>query len=226
MKKADLKKASSKMERNTEPLTQERLNVLSQSLARRDPVLRKVRKTLGPPPLWKRPASFATFVRIILEQQVSLASAKSTFDKTKQACGGLVTAERLNLLNPETLRQLGYSRQKSRYSLALAEDVLAKRFVIGRLRSLGDDEVREQITQRLGLGNWSADIYLLMSLCRPDIFPVGDLALVNGLSELDQTEYETTEAILERAERWRPHRAVASRMIWQAYLANRKKTIP
>ncbi len=207
-------------------LNQERLDAIAKQLSRRDPVLRAVRSQFGPPPLWQRPATFATLIRIILEQQVSLASAKSTFEKTAGACGGRITAARLFTLSSETLRAIGYSRQKSRYALALADDVIAKRFVIGRLATLDDATVRHQITARLGLGDWSADIYLLMSLRRPDIFPIGDLALVKGLCEIDVNQDPSPPAILERAERWRPYRSVATRMIWLSYLGRRKKVIP
>ena len=108
---------------------------------------------------------------------------------------------------------------------ALANDVVQGRFVVGRLTHLEDDVVRLQITSRLGLGNWSADIYLLMSLCRPDVFPTGDLALVKGLEEIDETPYPSLELLMRRAETWRPFRSVATRMIWQHYLARRRSNL-
>lgn len=191
----------------------------ARTLSRRDPHLRRVYQQHGPPPLWHRPATFATFVRIILEQQVSLASARSTFAKLKSACDGRVTAAHVVGLQPEDLRGLGFSRQKARYTLALADDVMCKRFRIGSLRFKHDDEVRQQITARLGLGNWSADIFLLMSLRRPDVLPTGDLALVKAMSWLDGGDYDNEQKVVERSEIWKPLRSVATRMIWQGYLS-------
>lgn len=195
-------------------------------LSRRDPSLDAIYQRFGPPPLWKRPATFATFVRIILEQQVSLASAKSTFQRLGDHCDGKVTVCRVVTCKESGLRKLGFTRQKARYTIHLAEAVGAGRFQIGSLRHQNDSEVRRRITSQLGLGDWSADVFLLMALCRHDIFPVGDLALVKGLRELDGGRYESPEEIFERAKKWRPHRSVAARMIWQLYLVNRQQTIP
>lgn len=195
-------------------------------LARNDPALAAVWQQHGPPPLWKRPATFATLIRIILEQQVSLASAKSVFDKLCTACGGKITAANLLEIGETGLRAAGFSRQKMRYALGLADDVVKRRFVIGSLRHRSDDEVRQLMTSRLGLGDWSADVFLMMALCRPDILPVGDLALVKGMTELDSGDYDTMEKVIARAETWRPFRSVASRMVWQLYLGNRNQKAP
>ncbi len=195
-------------------------------IAGRDPILADVLERLGPPPIWKRPATLATLVRIILEQQVSLASAKATFDRIVIACEGRVSAEAIRGVGEDHLKTLGLSRQKARYTIALADDVLAKRFRIGSLRHLGDDDVRAAITARLGLGNWSADVFLMMALGRRDVLPVGDLALVKGLGELDGTVFETQAAVIERAEVWRPFRSVGTRMVWQNYLNRRNTAIP
>lgn len=195
-------------------------------LSRRDPVLRQIHSQLGPPPLWPRPASFATLVRIILEQQVSLASAANTFARLRRACGGRVTAKAIRQLGERQLRALGCSRQKARYAVAFAEDVHHRRFSIARLPRLSDAAVRAAITARLGMGDWTADVYLLMALRRPDIFPTADLALIKGLQELEETSYDNAEQLLARAQRWRPYRSVAARMIWQSYLHRRRRQIP
>ncbi|MDB4770687.1 DNA-3-methyladenine glycosylase 2 family protein [bacterium] len=192
-------------------------------LVRIDPALGDVLERLGTPPLWKRPVTFATLVHVLLEQQVSIVSAMATFKRLEVACEGRVTATRVADLGQEAMRGLGFTRQKSRYAAALAADVGARRFQIGRLRHLADDQVRTEITQRLGFGNWSADVFLLLALARPDVIPLGDLALVKGMHELDGGNYESTEELLARAEVWRPYRGVATRMIWQLYLANRNR---
>ena len=192
-------------------------------LSRKDPSLRRVLQSLGPPPLWKRPASFATLVRIILEQQVSLASAKSTFDKLRAACDGSPNAIRVIRLGNDGLRAIGFSRQKARYTVALAEDVRHRRFLIGSLQYKSDEQAKEMITSRLGLGEWSADVFLLMALMRPDRFPVGDLALIKGMESLDGNEYGNPNKAIERAQAWRPYRSVATRMVWQWYLNQAKR---
>ena len=206
-----------------EPLDETSMIRAARKLAKRDRFLGSVLDELGPPPLWRRPANFATFVRIILEQQVSLASAKSTFNKLRAAAGSRVTAKRVNELGLDELRSLGFSRQKARYTMALSDDVIAKRFVVGTLRHLDDDQARSQITARLGLGDWSADVFLIMALMRPDLFPVGDLALIKGMTMLDGGQYDGPEKAVARAEGWRPYRSVATRMIWQLYLSRQGK---
>ncbi len=197
------------------------MNRAAAQLAAGDPALAGVLHRLGPPPLWKRPATIATLVRIILEQQVSLASGKSIFERFVEACDGRVTADAIIELGDARLRELGFSRQKARYAIALAGDVREKRFRIGGLRHATDDVVREQITARLGLGDWSADVFMMMALGRADILPVGDLALVKGMMELDGGDYATREKVSARAESWRPYRSVATRMVWQNYLHKR-----
>ncbi|TWU04093.1 DNA-3-methyladenine glycosylase [Neorhodopirellula pilleata] len=166
-------------------------------------------------------------MRIVLEQQVSLASGKATFDRLRFACGGAVNASRIRLLDDASLAGCGLSRQKVRYVGQLARDVQARRFSVAGLARLSDDEARQQITSRLGLGDWTADIYLMMALGREDILPVGDLALVTGLEELDGVVYrqgkQTTANVTERAEIWRPYRSLGTKLIWANYLDRRRK---
>ena len=199
-------------------LDRHRLQTEAEKLAGKDPVLADIYDRLGPPPLWKRPANFATLIRIILEQQVTLRAALSTYNRLQDATGGRISADGITRLSDHGLRELGFSRQKARYAIALAENVTSKRFRIGSLRHQDDEEVRRRIVSQLGLGNWSADIFLLMALCRPDVFPVGDLAIVKGIGLMDNREYESPAEVLRRAESWKPYRSVATRMIWQFYL--------
>ena len=204
-------------------LNSSELKRAAQRLARIDPALGEVLKCHGPPPLWKRPATFATMVHVLLEQQVSLVSAMATFKRLEAACQGRVTANRVCDLGESALRKLGLTRQKSRYAAALAAEVRAGHFKIGRLRHMADEQARAEIMQRIGFGNWSADVFLLLALARPDVIPLGDLALVKGMHELDGGNYEQVDELLARAERWRPFRGVATRMIWQLYLINRNR---
>ena len=205
------------------PLDLAGLAAAAERLAEVDPYLRVMLHRQGPPPLWKRPATFGTLIHIVLEQQVSLDSARATYECLRRACGGRVTAPQVRARGEAGLRELGFTRQKARYGVALADDVVSGRFRVGALRYLDDDAVRSQIKARLGLGDWTASVFLLMALARPDVLPLGDLALVKGLQELDGGDYASSKAVLARAEVWRPFRSVATRMIWQLYLANRNR---
>ncbi|WP_149495095.1 DNA-3-methyladenine glycosylase family protein [Roseiconus lacunae] len=206
-------------------LTKQAIAEGAAELANRDAKLRSVLQQFGPPPLLRRPATFATLVHIILEQQVSVESAKSTFERLKDITAGDVTAEGVANLDESGLRSLGFSRQKAHYAVRLAHDCLDGSFRINTLSRLPDDEVRRRIIARKGLGQWSADVFLMMGLLRPDVLPVGDLALVKGLCEIDQNDYADSDALVERAERWRPLRSIATRMVWQWYVRQRGRDI-
>lgn len=192
----------------------------AEDLAKRDPALEGVMVKLGPPPLWKRPATFATFVRIVLEQQVSLDSARKTYHRLEKVVQGMVQPETINQLNHADLRSIGFTRQKARYVLTLASDVIAGKFRIGSLPRLNDEAARKRITDRLGLGDWTADVYLMMALLRPDVLPLGDLALIKGCQELYDQDFNR-ESLESFAEQWAPYRSVATRMVWQSYLNRR-----
>jgi DNA-3-methyladenine glycosylase II len=188
-------------------------------LASRDGDLGAVLDRHGPPPLWSRKPGFPTLVQIILEQQVSLASAKAAFEKLKNALVE-VTPEGLLSLDDGELKTIGFSRQKTRYCRGLSQAIVDGEFDVEGLSRLSDAEAREALTSLVGIGRWTADIYLLMALRRPDIWPKGDLALakaaqqIMGLGELpDQDELE------ELAESWQPWRAVAARILWMHYLS-------
>ena len=197
------------------------LAAAAKQLARRDEYLRFILKTYGPPPLWARPASFSTLIKIILEQQVSLASAASMFDRMRKNIVPF-RPDRMIELGDLHLKSLGLTRQKTSYCLDLAESLTGKRLRLSQLSRLSDAEAKAALMAIKGLGSWSADVYLLMVLRRPDVFPATDLALVTAVTSLKQlAERPTTYQFLEMAEKWRPYRSVAARMLWQYYLARR-----
>jgi len=168
--------------------------------------------------MWRRATGFATLVHIILEQQVSLKSAKSMLRRLQAAIDPF-TPERFVEVGEAHFRGLGVTRQKSSYLLRLSESMLSGELSLTRLARLSDDEARIQLTRIKGIGSWSADVYLLMAMRRADIWPAGDLALAVAVKELWGLEFKPTPDELERmAERWRPYRAVAARMLWQHYL--------
>ncbi len=184
-----------------------------------DPDLVRLVDQLGPPPEWTREPGFPTLIHIILEQQVSLASALATFQRLNKVAAPLTPANFL-ALDDETLRQVGFSRQKTRYGRELAQALEAGALNLEALPSLDDEAVHVQLTQIKGIGSWTANIYLLMVLRRPDIWPVGDLALrvavgrVKGLAERP-----TRDEVNAIGAAYRPHRSLATRLFWHHYLS-------
>jgi len=204
-----------------QPLTESSLYRAAKTLARRDNDLAAIFKSLGSPPLWARPSGFSTLVKIILEQQVSLASAASLFARLKKNIIPFRPARMIEL-GAAHLKSQGLTRQKTAYCLHLAESLYNKRLRLAQLSIMSDADVRTALMEIKGLGSWSADVYLLMVLRRPDIFPATDLALVTAVTELKQLPARpNTVQFLEIAEAWRPYRSVAARMLWQFYLAKR-----
>jgi DNA-3-methyladenine glycosylase II len=176
----------------------------------------------GDPPLWRRASGFTTLVHIILEQQVSLKSAKAMLVRLEGAIQPF-TPSRFIELGDSYLRGLGVTRQKSAYLLHLADSIVNGDLSFARLARLSDEEARLVLTRVKGIGSWSADVYLLMAMRRADIWPAGDLALAVAMKELKGLATRPGPQELERlAEEWRPHRAVAARMLWQYYLGKRQ----
>ena len=204
-------------------LTERSLLAGVRTLTAADPALAASVERFGPPPLWAREPSFATLVHLILEQQVSLASALAAFGRLETALGR-VTPEAFLSLDDAALRAIGFSRQKVGYARDLAH-VLDDGFDLAALERLPDDEVRTELLCLRGVGPWTADVYLTMCLCRPDVWPLGDLALATGAMELLRLSARPTDEELHAiAERWRPLRAVAARIVWHHYLGLRGRT--
>ncbi|MEZ4795535.1 MAG: DNA-3-methyladenine glycosylase 2 family protein [Flavobacteriaceae bacterium] len=176
----------------------------------------------GAPPNWNRKEGFETLVLIILEQQVSLPSAKAHFLKLRDYVGN-ITPENLLKLTDEEFRENHISRQKTSYIKGLADAVLQNELQLDKLSNLTEDEVREQLTKLKGIGNWTANVYLLSCLQFKDIFPIGDLALVNAIREL--TSLQTKEEILEFSKNWKPYRSLATYFFWHHYLSKKGKTL-
>lgn len=202
-------------------LTEENLGQGLRCLVQRDPDLAQVLSTYGPPPLWARPPGFSTLVLIILEQQVSLASARAAYERLQEAARPL-TPQTFLALDDETLRKIGFSRQKSLYCRNLAKDLLTGGLDLETLSSMEDEAARQILLRVKGIGPWSADIYLLMALRRPDIWPVGDLALATAVREVKGLKNRPTPLELDAiGQAWRPWRAVAARLLWHHYLSRR-----
>ncbi|TNE66642.1 MAG: DNA-3-methyladenine glycosylase 2 family protein [Bacteroidetes bacterium] len=192
-------------------------------LAERDIALNLVFQQYGYPPLWAREPGFSTLVHIILEQQVSLASANAAFQRLQEHLG-TVTPEVFIQLEDDTLRQIGFSRQKMLYTRTLATTLLDGRLDLESLEDQTDDEVRATLLQLKGIGNWTVDIYLSECLLRPDILPQGDIAMQEAFRVLkDLPERPKHETFTELTRHWRPWRSVGTRMLWHFYLCERRR---
>lgn len=190
-------------------------------LAGRDPDLRAIVERHGAPPLWARRPGFATLVRIILEQQVSLAAAKTMFERL-QANVGHVSPETVCDIGLSGLRGLGVTGQKASYIVGLAEAIRDGGLDLTAVARAPDDAGRAQLLAMRGLGRWSVDVYYLMALRRPDVWPHGDLALAAAVQQVKRLDARPTyEFLTEYAQRWSPWRAAAARILWHHYLSVR-----
>jgi DNA-3-methyladenine glycosylase II len=204
------------------PLPRATLHDAVRALAARDAGLARIVARHGPPPLWARPRGFATLARIILEQQVSLASAATLYARVAGTIGGM-TPERVDAVGAAGLQALGLTRQKARYVATLADRVATGALPLAALARMSDDEAEALLRDVPGIGPWTARIYLLMALRRPDVWPPGDLALHRAMARLhDRPDMPGSAEATQLAEGWRPWRAVAARILWHGYLADRR----
>lgn len=203
--------------------TPQNFHQLCNQLAAHDASFSTIISVSGYPPFWGRPNTFESLVHIILEQQVSVASALSALQKLKEKIG-IVSAENLMLLNDEELKSCYFSRQKTIYARDLARNILNGNLVLEEMETLPDEEIRQKLTSIKGIGNWTTDVYLMFILHRTDIFPVGDLAAVNALKKIKNLPKETTkERLLQLTEAWKPFRTIATMLLWHEYLSRRIK---
>lgn len=188
-------------------------------LALRDADLANIIADYGYPPLWNRPNTFETLVHLILEQQVSLASALSALNKLKERIQE-ITPARLLLLTDEEMRACYISRQKTGYMRYLAEAILSGQVNLPEMVDLPDEEIRKKMITLKGIGNWTIDVYLMFVLQRADIFPMGDLAAVNALKRVKQLDAGIAkDEMIAIAARWQPYRTIATMLLWHFYLS-------
>ena len=200
-------------------LSEDSLTRAVRLLTRRDKDLRAIVRQFGPPPMWSREPGFSTLLHIILEQQVSLASARAAHNKLLEIASPLTPSGFLEL-DDATLKAAGFSRQKTGYGRELANSLVEGRLDLDVLRESDDDSVRSELLKIKGIGRWTADIYLLMVLRRPDIWPSGDLALAAAAHHVKRLRSRPTPQEMNAiGEAWRPWRAVAARILWHYYLS-------
>jgi len=202
-----------------EPLTEESLSRGLMVLANLDSDLARILETLGTPPIWSREPGFATLLCIILEQQVSVAAARAVFNRL---CGVVVmTPENFLRLDDVQLRGIGFSRQKILYCRGLAQAIASGQLDLTKLESMDETTIRTELKRLKGIGDWTVDIYLLMALQSPDVFPKGDLAIAIAFQKLKNLATRPTPVQLEAmTQHWRPWRAIAARLLWHYYLSN------
>jgi DNA-3-methyladenine glycosylase II len=190
-------------------------------LSQRDPDLKAIISLHGHPPMWTRPGTFQTLILTILEQQVSLASAYAAFKKLREKIGFVTPAKVLKLTDAE-LRACYFSRQKTAYARCLAKAIQSGELNLRKLKHKPEEEIRLELKKIKGIGDWTVDVYLMHALQRTDLFPLGDIALVNSLKEVKKLPvHSTKDHMLNVAEAWRPYRTIASMILWHAYIQKR-----
>jgi DNA-3-methyladenine glycosylase II len=199
--------------------TQSTYHSICDELALRDADLAAIISTYGYPPFWSRPNTFETLVHIILEQQVSLASALSALNKLKERVQ-VLTPARVLLLTDEEMKACYCSRQKTTYIRYLAEALLSGQLDLAGLEQLPDEVIRAKLTALKGIGNWTADIYLMFVLQHADVFPIGDLAALNALKRVKNLPQTTThDEMMAITGKWKPYRTIATILLWHHYLS-------
>jgi DNA-3-methyladenine glycosylase II len=189
-------------------------------LAEKDKNLKIIITKFGLPPFWKRNPGFPTLIYIILEQQVSLASARAAYNKLAKIVQPL-TPQNFSKLNAAELKAIGFSRQKTEYGRILANAILEGCLDLSMLNRLADSQAKEKLISIKGIGSWTADIYLLLAMLRPDIWPGSDLAIALAIQRLKKMPARPSlKELLELSLPWQPWRSVAARMLWHFYLSS------
>lgn len=201
--------------------SKENFHELCDKLAKKDKALAQVILEYGYPPLWHRPQGFATLVHVILEQQVSLASARAAYDQLKLRIGA-ITPEKVLSLTDEELKSCYFSRQKIVYVRHLSSAIVNKELDLHKVPELSNEEIRKKLIAIKGIGHWTIEVYLMMVLHRCDLFPMGDIALLNSLKHLKGLPKDTSREEIEKISlRWKPYRTVAAFLLWHAYICRR-----
>lgn len=192
----------------------------TKNLIKIDPDLEKIYKQVGLPKYWDRPNNFSSILQFILEQQVSIASAKAVFEKLLQINPDIYSENFLKIGDSD-LRQAGFSKQKILYSRIFAEEVSNGKLDFEQISLLSEAQIKERLTHIKGIGNWTVNCYLIFCLNRTDIWPAGDLALNKALCVLKNLdEIPDQKKSHEIANAWKPWRSAAARLLWHYYLSN------
>jgi DNA-3-methyladenine glycosylase II len=191
-------------------------------LSEKDPVFKLIVEKYGLPIIPKRPQGFETLVLLILEQQVSIDSAKATFLKLKAKQPDF-TPESLLSFSDEEYRNIGVSRQKTSYIKGLSHSILNNHIDLESLATKSSELVREELIKIKGIGNWTIDIYLMFSLQAQDIIPLGDIAVINTIKEL--LDIHNKQEMENYVAKWSPYKSIATFLLWHYYLSKRNRKV-
>jgi DNA-3-methyladenine glycosylase II len=202
-------------------VNQANFHFLCDKLSKKDKYLHSIIRRYGYPTFWMRKPNFETLVHIILEQQVSLASAKAALNRLKEKTGNIQPGNIL-LLSDAELKACYFSRQKIVYVRHLAQSIISNQLQLRKLRTASNETVITELKKIKGIGDWTASIFLMIALQRCDLFPIGDIALLKSIKdEMNLPNQTTKDDILQLSENWRPYRTVAAYILWHAYLKKR-----
>ena len=191
-------------------------------LSNHDPIFQTIIEKWGLPQIPSRPQGFETLVLLILEQQVSIDSAKATYTKLKKEISNL-NPENLLETSADVFRACGVSRQKTTYIKCLADAIIEKTINLESLSKKPAEMIRQELIKIKGIGNWTIDVYLMFCLQSPDILPLGDIAVVNTIKEL--LDIHSREEMEVYTQKWAPHRSVATFLLWHHYLQKRNRKV-
>ena len=197
---------------------QQAINYLSE----KDTIFKTIIDQYGIPVIPSRPQGFETLALLILEQQVSIDSAKATYLKLRDKVQDFKPQNLLSL-SDEEYRTCGVSRQKTKYIKCLSEAILDKQIILESLPNKTAQEIREELIKIKGIGNWTIDVYLMFSLQEKDIIPLGDVAVVNTIKEL--LDIQDKQEMEIYAQNWAPYRSMATFLLWHHYLQKRNRKI-
>ncbi|WNM20009.1 DNA-3-methyladenine glycosylase family protein [Flavobacterium capsici] len=196
------------------------MKIALEYLTSKDKILAEIIENFGDPIIQKREEGFASMCHIILEQQVSIASAKACYEKISNHFGK-VTPISINNATEDELRKCGVSRQKIIYLKHLAKKVIDNQINFESFASKSEDEIRAELIKLKGIGNWSIEVYLMFCLQTPDIIPLGDIAIKNTLKELYNCKTKEEMEVISNS--WKPYRTLASFIVWHYYLKKRNR---
>ena len=200
--------------------TPENIKALADRLIEKDGDLGQIVQRFGYPPHFGRKPGFSTLILIILEQQVSLASARAAYNRLLEAVNEDLRPETFLPLSDEELKKIGFSRQKTRYGRELANAILTGQLNMENLANLSNEEVQTELIKIKGIGVWTANIYLMMCLNRADIWPVGDIAVEEAIKQIKRLDKRPKKDDFRAwGELWRPYRSVAAHLLWHYYLS-------
>ena len=189
-------------------------------LLKKHKVFQQILDLYGEPTISSRKEGFESLCKLIIEQQVSLASAKACYLKLEFFLGKITPQNIINA-SEEDLKNNSVSKQKAVYLKELSKAIINKELDLEILSQKSEEQIKSKLTAIKGIGNWTAEVYMMFCLQKEDVFPIGDIALQNTLKELFQVT--TKEEMITLSENWKPNRSLATHFFWHYYLKKRNR---